>query len=342
MFYTQRDEDAQVVRPGVPGNEDPLVVPLATADVTAGNSANYKKSAVIIPAGQTVGVSHKDLEQTKALMEHQWRTGLDPRGYLRKGRLNIPFVNLERLHAILAAKMPGSAYTALAFTNRDNGKSGLKVGVKGLDHTTAAGITAQNQYSLLTNKDAGYAHLYYNFWAPFATFATMPKVEDVVVSDLFGNYVKQGSGALASTATFGAGNGFALAAGTALDSNKDGAMNMPRQAIGYIEDVDTIERVDLMDQVINPMWQHRSGRGISRWIDRGYGRVQGAETAGIKPTLSDFSAALLGGSNGVFYRAFMPTFNGRRKDIIFVIEELIYEGALGMLNIVFNKTTVDN
>lgn len=334
IFFNEVDAEAAVTLPTDGTGAVPnIVTPIGNVtDVSVANAANWYKSAVNVTAKPTIGVAHTDLEQALSHKWHMFSTGTEPHSPVRKGYLTIPFLDIVKFKSIMAASAPGVTF---AFTDETNNRSGLKVGLFG-------GVTItqnlQNKYSLLTSLDAGYANLYYNFAAPFLLTRSFPTLREQVVPDLFGNYVPFGSGILKSSATDGAGNDFALS-NTDRTENFDGAVTQNSDHIvGRITNIYDIPHRAMINMSMNPIFQSRiTDSSLTRdFSNEGYRRVRGADNAGLEPVLSDFLLMALGGSNYSWASSLMPKFDGKGQDLARVLEELVVQGAAGLVEISLN------
>lgn len=333
LFFMELDQEAGVTLPTDGTGAAPKVVtPIGNVtDVATTNAANWYQSAVSVIALPTIGIAHTDLEQTLSHKWHMFSTGTEPHSPVRKGRLMLPFVDIVKFASVMAAAVPG---TTFAVTDETGARSGLKVGV-----FSPATVTTniQNKYSLLTSADSGYANLLYNFGAPFLMTRAFPTLGMKLVPDLFGNYVPYGSGALGSTATDNAGNAFGLAS-TARTSNMDGAVTANSDHIvGRVTGIMDIPTNSLLNLAVNPVFQSRIVDSAERnALNEGYRRVRGADTAGVQPLLADFIFLLLGGANYTWASALLPTFNGLGQDLAKVVEELVIQGACGLVEVAVN------
>jgi len=348
IFYNEVDQEAGVTLPTDGSGASPrIVTPIGNVtDVRYDNAANYKDSVAILKAGPTIGFAHTDLEQATSHRFHMFVTGIEVHSPVRKGILTIPFVDIEKLLAIIAERAPSVNFN---FTDRSNNKSGLKVGVwVDPSASDAKKLSVQNRYSLLTAADAGYANLYYNFGAPFLVTRRLPRLGDEIVPDLFGNYVLKGSGYFLPTATvadteaeFGASDAYISSGGTSgesygltqaeLDANKDGAQAVSNAHVcGKVTNVFDAPEQSMIKYVINNQPQLRTA---TDWATEMYSRVRSADTAGLEPILADFGLMLLGGSAYEWSTNYLPVWDGRRQNIASILEDLVVAGAIGIVEI---------
>lgn len=328
VFFNEIDVEAGVTLPTDGTGADPRLVGALgnVTDVAVSNVANWYKTAVELPARTTIGFAHTDLEQTTSHQYHMFQTGTDVHSPVRKGMLSIPYINITKFKTM----MEDATGETFNFSNLTNNRSGLKVG---LDLATPT-IDLQNEYSLLTSLDGGYANLYYNFAAPFLVSTGDPSIHGEVVPDLFGNYVMKGAGALAAGATDGAGNDFGVS-GADVTNNIDGAQTVSDAHVcGKIINIYDMPRRGNINLLMNPIFQSRFvGKQSRNYLNEGYRRLRGADNAGLEPILSDFIFMTLGGSNYDWSAAVLPKYNGVGQDLANILEDLVLQGAFGILEI---------
>lgn len=353
IFFNETDQEAGVTLPSDgDGSDLDIVKPIGNVtDVAADNVNAWKDAAVHVPALPTIGLAHTDIEQSNSHQYHHFATGTPaegPKSVVKTGELNIPFVDLSTLKDIIDNRTeltfgadPANA-DAFNVTDTTGGRSGIKTGVYG-----STDVSVVNEASLLTQNDGGYANLYYNFAAPFLVANRMPKMRDNVKPDLFANYTLAESGIMKPGASAGAGsNAFDLDQ-DAIDANADGNVDMrglgiENQVVGSVKQVYDMPRKTLEQLRVNTIWQNRIiQNGDERnYLNEGYRRMGGtAETAGVQQILSDFTFMLLGGANYDHFSKILPKVDGVPQDISQFLEELILQGAVGMIEVAFN--TVD-
>jgi hypothetical protein len=340
VFFNEVDREAGVTLPVGDSNEQRIVTPLGnTTDVTLANKANWVNSAVVLPVRPTIGFAHTDLEQATSHQFHQFSTGTDVHSPARKARQQVPFVNIVKLKAIMDAKAPGVAFD---FTDLREGRSGVKVGLYA--NTDASGdaidVEVQNLYSFLGAEDSGYANLYYNFAAPFVVATRDIRIKDKIVPDLFGNFTLAGEVAIAADSnafqTLATANDAGNTAGLNLANEKAAAAAIQADHLcGRVLNIyDTPRRMSLLDLEVNPIFQSRiidgAGRNAMNEANR---RVRGADNAGMEPILSDFILMLLGGSSYDWASQMFPRYGGLPQDLAKVIEDIVIEGAVGLVEI---------
>lgn len=347
VFYNEVDAEAGVTLPTDGTGANPrLVNPIGnTTDVRADNLAAYRGAATVLPARPTIGFAHTDLDQATSFRFHMFQTGLDVHSPMRKGQHMVPFIDVVKLKAVVAEALPTTPFD---FTDIGNGKSGLKVGAS-VDPSAseAKKASVRNRYSLLTAADAGYANLHYNFGAPFLTVTRAPGFGDVVVPDLFGNFVLKGSGLFRADATvadteaeFGLANDGTTSYGLTADelaANVDGAQAVSDDhRCGKVVNIFDMPEQSMLKYVVNNQPHLRQ---TNDFVSEMYSRVRSADTAGLEPILADIILMTLGGSSYDWASSYIPMWDGRRATLATVLERLVIEGAFGMVEIASNVIT---
>lgn len=307
-LFTEVDTEAGVTLPPSGEDEARIVQPYAY-------DGNLSDEAVVLPARPTIGFAHTDWEQATSHQYHQFTTGTEPCQPVRKCTLKIPFVDLAKLHEVIAEKAgltPGEDFNFTDQSEFASGvdRTGLKVGI--FDEPTFAETLT---YSTLTGADAGYANLYFNFAAPFVVAPNALSMHDEIVPDLFGNYTVVGA--------------------TYTDAAGEEAVAKEVQArhrAGRVINIYDVPRRAINNLAQNPVWQTRLTNAPRNYTNEGYRRAKGADTAGVEQILADFAFMLLGGSSKEF-KKLLPKYNGMGRDISQVLEDLILEGALGVVEI---------
>lgn len=346
MFYNQVDQEAGVMLPVDDSGNPRTVQPIGSVtDVSKDNVGAYGNSAVHMEAKPTIGVSHADLEQAQSHKYHHYSTGTDAVQPAKTGELLLPFINIEALETAIDSRTeldyggtPGT--DTFNFTDESEAKSGIKTGLYGVSD-----ISDVNKISLLTERDAGYANLYYNLAAPFLVTDKVPRLQDQVKPDLFGNYTLAHNGAFSedpSTNHSGVWN-------TSGTDNVNGSVDMDAlglsgHVIGSVQEVyDSIDqgRVDLSQLRVNPIFQNRitDADAARNLTNEGYRRVGGsADTGGLDQLLADTAFMALGGANSNWLSELLPEFDGLGQDVSQILKELVTAGAFGEVKVAFDTT----
>jgi hypothetical protein len=347
MFYNQVDQEAGVMLPVDDSGNPRTVQPIGSVtDVSADNLGAYGNSAVHMEAKPTIGVSHADLEQAQSHKYHHFSTGTDAVQPAKTGELLLPFINIEALETAINERTelnyggdPASTGTtgSFNFTDQTEGRSGIKTGIY-----NESDIGNVNKISLLTERDAGYANLYYNLAAPFLVTDKVPRLQDQVKPDLFGNYTLAHNGAFSNNSpSFGTLNDG--------DANVNGevdmdALGLSGHVIGSVQEVyDSIDqgRVDLSQLRVNPIFQNRitDADAARNLTNEGYRRVGGsADTGGLDQLLADTAFMALGGANSNWLSELLPEFDGLGQDVSQILKELVTAGAFGEVKVAFDTT----
>ena len=359
MFYNNVDAEAEVTLPVEDSSSiqsAPFVVPIEATGLTTlpqtGNQSSWAESASYIEYQPTVGVAHKEFEQSHSHIYHHFQTGTPatgPKQVQKAGELNIPFVDVAKLEAFVASNIPQLTYGASGpsgfnFTDSAGDLSGLKTGVFD-DGTTAPTLDDELLASYFTDKDSGYANLYYNFAAPFLTFrgdenrfGSRAKIKP----DLFGMYTTADAGFFASGVTGPTRGGISFT--TSLEAaNKNGevdmrALGLEDEVIGSVTRIVDIPENSLESLRINKIWQSRFVGDKSRnWTNEGYRRLGGtADTAGLRPVLADFALMLLGGSAYQWASGRLVDYRNMRHDVSNVLRDMVRERVIGVAEIYFD------
>lgn len=347
MFFNQVDQEAGVMLPVDDSGNPRTVQPIgSTTDVSASNITAYEDSAVHMEVKPTIGVSHADLEQAQSHKYHHFSTGTDAVQPAKTGELLLPFINIATLKSVIDSRTeldyggdPAST-GSFNFTDETEAKSGIKTGLYGVSD-----ISDVNKISLLTERDAGYANLYYNLAAPFLVTDKVPRLQDQVKPDLFGNYTLAHNGALSQNTSTGAWNfSDAQAADNENGSVEMDALGLSGHVIGSVQEVyDSIDqgRVDLSQLRVNPIFQNRitDADAARNLTNEGYKRVGGsADTGGLDQLLADTAFMALGGANSNWLSELLPEFDGLGQDVSQILKELVTAGAFGEVKVAFDTT----
>jgi hypothetical protein len=345
LFYNEVDHEAGVTLPIEASDTDQprTVQPIGdatTGDVAADNLASFKNSAVSLKEKPTIGLMHTDLEQTLSKKFHGFSTGTEERSVVKTGELLIPFLDVNALETFISNRTPlsfgGSAGNdVFNFTDQSEGRSGIKVGIYG-----EKDISAVNKASLLTDRDGGYANLYYNFAAPFLITDRFPTASDNIKPDLFGNYTLSDAGVISDTDGTFAGQFVDADAG----DNKHGKVDMRAlgrgdQVIGSVQYARDVPGETLENLRVNSIFQSRiiQGNDDRTYLNEGYRRLGStADTGGIRQILADFGLMSLGGGNKEWASSTAPTFDGQGHDLSSVLREMVVEGVMGLVKCSFN------
>jgi hypothetical protein len=347
MFYNQVDQEAGVMLPVDDSGNPRTVQPIgSTTDVSASNITAYEDSAVHMEVKPTIGVSHADLEQAQSHKYHHFSTGTDAVQPAKTGELLLPFINIATLKSVIDSRTEldyggdPSNTGSFNFTDETEAKSGIKTGLYGVSD-----ISDVNKISLLTERDAGYANLYYNLAAPFLVTDKVPGLQDQVKPDLFGNYTLAHNGAFSEDPS----TNYSDVWNTSGTDNVNGSVDMDAlglsgHVIGSVQEVyDSIDqgRVDLSQLRVNPIFQNRitDADAARNLTNEGYRRVGGsADTGGLDQLLADTAFMALGGANSNWLSELLPEFDGLGQDVSQILKELVTAGAFGEVKVAFDTT----
>jgi hypothetical protein len=344
IFYNQVDQEAGVTLPTTGDADRPVAVqPISTSDVSVSNSANWKNSASHVEALPTIGVMHTDLEQAKSQQHHRFSTGTEPRSVVRTGELNIPFIDIDKLQTIITNKTdlswggaPGE--DTFNFVDQNENQSGYKTGLYGVDAQSGSpdDLHDVNVAGMLTDRDAGYAQLYYNLAAPFMVTKGFPSIQQGVKPDLFGNYVPADAGRFEDDSGSSLFSNDGADNATSVDMD---ALNLGGHVIGDIVEVYDMPRKTLEHLRVNPIFQSRITQGTTKnALNEGHRRLGGtADTGGADQLVADTAFMLLGGSNYDHFSKLLPQYEDIGQDLSNILEDMIIEGAIGRVEIAFNS-----
>lgn len=345
IFYNEVDAQAEVTLPVADADADEprQVKPLGNVtDVSAGNVAAWQHSAVRVSNFPTIGVMHTEIETTQSHKYHHFSLGTaqtGPRSVIRSAQIRAPFFNITKLREFI------NEYTPLTyggdpedpqsfnFTDESDDLSGMKVGIYGRSGEEAD-ITRVNAASLLTEADAGYANLYYNFGAPFMVTDRKPGFRDRIKSDLFAQYTLQDAGILDGSSAAGT-NTFDL--NDDYEYNVHGQVNMAdvglgEEVIGKMQGVDDVASQALEELRISRIWQNRIvGNSKRNALTEGYRRQGNSnQTGGVEQLLADAFFMACGGANYEWASSPLPEFKGAGHDLGIILREAMHFGAVGV------------
>jgi len=194
---------------------------------------------------------------------------------------------------------------------------------------------------MLTDRDAGYAQLYYNLAAPFMVTKGFPSIQQGVKPDLFGNYVPADAGRFEDDSGSSLFSNDGADNATSVDMD---ALGLSGHVIGSVQEVyDSIDqgRVDLSQLRVNPIFQNRitDADAARNLTNEGYRRVGGsADTGGLDQLLADTAFMALGGANSNWLSELLPELDGLGQDVSQILKELVTAGAFGEVKVAFDTT----
>lgn len=345
-FYNEVDAQAEVTLPVLDASQDipRQVKPLSTTDVTADNLSEWQHSAARVANFPTIGVMHTEIEATQSHKYHHFSTGTaqtGPRSPVRSAQIRAPYFNITKLADFINQRTPltyggdPADDKSFNFTDQSADRSGMKVGLYGRTGEVEA-IGPVNDVSYLSQRDAGYANLYYNYGAPFMVTDRKPSFRDRVKSDLFAQYTLEDAGVLDGSGAAGAGNN-AFDLDADYDHNLHGQLDMRaaglgEEVIGKLQGVDDVPSQALEELRVSRIWQNRIIGNTSRnATNEGYSRQgNSSQTGGVEQLLADAFFMAVGGANYDWASSPLPQFEGAGYDLGLILREAVLFGAVGV------------